>query len=128
VTHQTHGSKNGAATASFNTSLAAGVPYSGASATLPRLQGSAAAGTAASYHHHQSTTLQHKTTHGAPSHHRDNTNGPRVSFLPSGNPPLPVAIRRGYCSGLQVNLITYRDGSEDPDRTGNNARFTLRLR
>ncbi|KAF4524710.1 hypothetical protein B566_EDAN013944, partial [Ephemera danica] len=122
LTHQTHGSKNGTtgAGASYNTSLAGPAhQYSGVSATLPRLQSSAVAGpvTGANYYQQQqSATLQRTTT--APSHPRDNTNGPRVSFLPSGNPPLPVASGRGYCSrGAQGNLTTYLDGSEDPDQT-----------
>ncbi|XP_065347364.1 uncharacterized protein loaf isoform X1 [Cloeon dipterum] len=100
---QTHGS-NGAGGAYSNTTLAA--QYSGVSATLPRSQqqmGSNYYATAA--------------TMARPLHHHQE--GPRVSFLPSGNLPLPVAHGYNNSSESWDNPTTCPDASERPDQTEN---------
>jgi hypothetical protein len=99
VVTQTHGS-NGA----YSNTTLANQQYSGVSATLPRSQQAATAN-----YYATAATMQR------PMHHQD---GPRVSFLPSGNLPLPVAL--GYTNSRESrdNRTTSQDASEPAARTG----------
>ena len=85
--------------------------YSGVSATLPRSQPAMAAN-----YYATAATMQR------PLHHQD---GPRVSFLPSGNLPLPVALGYTNSSESRDSPTTSPDASEPLARTGKNKPFLL---
>jgi len=99
---QTHGS-NGAYSGTTLGQQQQQQQYSGVSATLPRSQPAMTA------NYYATTTMQR------PLHHQD---GPRVSFLPSGNLPLPVV--HGYTNSSESpdNPTTSPDASEPLAPTG----------
>lgn len=115
VVTQTHGS-NGAYSstnlgAQHQQHLLQQQQYSGVSATLPRSQPAMAAN-----YYATAATMQR------PLHHQD---GPRVSFLPSGNLPLPVALGYTNSSESRDSPTTSPDASEPLAQTGKNKQLLL---